>query len=318
MQTSGKNKLAVIVVCDDQSQFFAFDDTLHEFGFELMGCFSSEQVLSGKSSTLPKQLIWLIDVHFDGELQDIVDANQPRLVLVGFAPAPSLGHLQAYQKWQNTLMRQLRQRLNLPHIKTTKQSPPKPWRFVLLLGASMGGISALKDFLSHLPAHMPIAIIVAYHFDAKMIHTLPKTLTQYNDWHCQVITTNQSLRSGSCLIVPIDRQIIFDSNGRIFLQDQDWGDGYQPNISAILKNMSDVYNHELISITFSGMGDDGSQYLTQIQQNNSHIWAQSLASSSCISQPKAMIDSGYCQFIGTPIELAKKVMMMSEAFNKPN
>ena len=313
LDASSKNRPLVVVVCDDRSQFFAFDDTLHEFGLKLLGCFSAEQVLNGKTANLPKRLIWLIDVHFDGELQDAVDSNQPYLVLVGFTPAPNLSNLQAYQKWQNALIRQLRQRLNLPQIQKIQQTTPKPWRYVLLLGASMGGISALKDFLSHLPAQMPVAIVVAYHFDAKMIHTLPKTLTQNNDWHCQVITTNQSLRSGSCLIVPIDRKIIFDSNGRIFLQNQDWGDGYQPNISAILKNMSDVYNNELISIIFSGMGDDGSKYLSEARSNSSHIWAQSLASSSCISQPKAIIDSGYCQFVGTPIELANQVITVVNA-----
>ncbi|WAJ73420.1 chemotaxis protein CheB [Moraxella bovis] len=71
-----------------------------------------------------------------------------------------------------------------------------------------------------------------------------------------------------------------------------------------------MYGSELIGIIFSGMGDDGSAYLAQIAQNKSHLWAQSPESSGCPSQPQAMIDSGFCQFFGTPLELAKRINHM--------
>ena len=55
------------------------------------------------------------------------------------------------------------------------------------------------------------------------------------------------------------------------------------------------------------MGNDGSQYLDVIQENNSQLWAQDPSLSACPSQPQAIIDSGYCSFVGSPVDLAQKL-----------
>ena len=55
------------------------------------------------------------------------------------------------------------------------------------------------------------------------------------------------------------------------------------------------------------MGNDGTQYLDLIQDNDSQLWAQEPSLSACPSQPQAIIDSGYCQFVGSPTALAEKL-----------
>jgi two-component system chemotaxis response regulator CheB/chemosensory pili system protein ChpB (putative protein-glutamate methylesterase) len=163
------------------------------------------------------------------------------------------------------------------------------------------------EFLDHLSPALPVSILLAHHFNQAMIGTLPRILNRHNDWRCQLITSSQRLRGGQCLIVPIDKQIVCDSTGRIILIDQAWEGDYKPAIGQILKNTSDVYGSELINIIFSGMGNDGSQYLDLIQDNDSQLWAQDPISSACPSQPQAIIDSGYCQFVGSPKALAEKL-----------
>ena len=55
------------------------------------------------------------------------------------------------------------------------------------------------------------------------------------------------------------------------------------------------------------MGNDGTQYLDLIQDNDSQLWAQEPSLSACPSQPQAIIDSGYCKFVGSPKALAEKL-----------
>lgn len=308
MRLDDHRQICVIAITDDKNQRFAFDDTLHQFGFTVAGCYGVEYLDSLPFTKLDKGLLWLIDVPLDDVLQTRILACEPYLILIGFNKAPSLSHLENYHHWQKVLIRQLRKACGLPALPKSKMTRyNRRWRYVLLLGASMGGIPALKDFLAHISAQLPLTVVVAYHFDGKMIHTLPKTLTAYNDWECQVITKNQSLRAGRCLIVSIDHQVVFDSTGMVRVLDKAWQAGYQPNISLVMKNMSDVYGDELIAIIFSGMGNDGSHGLSQVAQNHSRLWSQSIQSSSCTSQPQAVIESGFCQFVGSPLELACQV-----------
>ena len=176
-----------------------------------------------------------------------------------------------------------------------------------ILAASMGGPSAVKEFLDNVSPDLPICILLAHHFNPIMIESLPRILNRHNKWRCQIVNTTQRLQTGVCMIAPIHQKIVCDSTGRVILEDHDWTGEYKPAIGQLLKNTSDVYGSDLISIVFSGMGDDGTQYLDMIQDNDSQLWAQDPKLSTCSSQPQAIIDSGYCHFIGSPKALAQRL-----------
>ena len=311
LSKKNKDDIKVMVVAEDYHQRMAFSDTVRSCGFTLVGCVSRLQLK--KKSELADVVIdiWLIDSDYDDNVLTVTTASKPAAVLVGFSQAPYLNEAQQYAKWQRKLKRKLAHIFALPLLVDTpvqrNESPEIDWRYVVFLGASMGGPNAIKEFLDNVSPTLPICILLAHHFNRTMIDTLPRILNRHNNWRCQVITSSQRLRAGQCLIAPIDKQIVCDSTGRVILLDQAWSGEYKPAIGQILKNTSDVYGSELINIIFSGMGNDGSQYLDLIQHNNSQLWAQDPSLSACSSQPQAIIDSGYCGFVGSPADLAKKL-----------
>lgn len=303
------DEIKVLVVAESHRQRVAFCDTVRSFGLTLVDCVSRAQL---KDKLKPYKVaidVWLIDSDYDDNLAAAITASKSIAVLVGFSQAPYLNEGQLYTKWQRKLKRKLSQMLALPKLidSPADVSNPNPWRYVVFLGASMGGPSAIKAFLDNLSPTLPICILLAHHFDQVMIETLPRILNRHNEWRCQVITTSQRLQTGQCLIAPIDRQIVCDSTGRVILSEHAWDGEYKPAIGQLLKNTSDVYGTELVSIIFSGMGNDGTQYVDSIQDNHSQLWAQDPSLSTCPSQPQAIIDSGYCQFIGSPEALAQKL-----------
>ena len=310
-----KSDIKVLVVAEDHQQRMAFSDTVRSCGLQLVDCVSRVQLQEKLKSYAVLIDIWLIDGDYDNDMALATAASKPTAVLVGFSQAPYLNEAQQYAKWQRKLKRKLAQMLalpmlvdNIPYEKNTAyENEANDWHYVVFLGASMGGPSAVKEFLDHLSPVLPVSILLAHHFNQTMISTLPRILNRHNEWRCQLITSSQRLRAGQCLIVPIDKQIVCDSTGRIILLDQAWEGDYKPAIGQILKNTSDVYGSELINIIFSGMGNDGTQYLDLIQDNDSQLWAQDPSLSTCPSQPQAIIDSGYCQFVGSPTALAERL-----------
>lgn len=307
-RTKALEDIRVMVVSEMPHQRVAFSDTVRSCGLTLIDCVSRQQVT--RQHYQANADIWLIDSNYDNHMVAAIDASQPDTVLIGFNPAPFLNETQHYAKWQRQLKRKLALMLGTPEIASSKRFKAKDrssWQFVVFLGASMGGPSAIKAFLDNISTELPICILLAHHFNDKMIHTLPRILNRHNDWGCQVITTSQMLQPGRCLIAPVDKKIVCDSNGRIILCDEGWEGEYKPAIGELLKNTSDVFGPDLIGVIFSGMGSDGSQHLEQIQVNNSQLWAQDPNHSACASQPQAIIDSGFCQFVGTPEQLAQKL-----------
>lgn len=300
-------EIKIRVVAESQQQRLAFSDTVRSCGFSLVDCISRDQLKSSLESTQVD--IWLIDSDYDKQVADAIAASNSSAVLVGFNQAPYLNEVQSYAKWQRQLKRKLSQLLEMPMLidKPAYDSSTEPWRYVVLLGASMGGSNAIKTFLDHLSPSLPICILLAHHISHGMVETLPRILNRHNEWRFQVITTTQRLQAGQCLIVPVNQKITCDSTGRVILEEQNWAGEYKPAIGQVLKNASDVYGSDLISIIFSGMGNDGSQYLDIIQDNQSQLWAQDPKLSTAPSQPQAIVDSGYCDFIGSPEALAKKL-----------
>lgn len=311
LKEKNRRDIKVLIVAEDHHQRMAFSDTVRSCGFTLIDCVSRAKLQDKIEHMEAAVDIWLIDSDYDDDVATVTTTSKSAAVLVGFSQAPYLNEAQQYAKWQRKLKRKLAQMLALPALVDNpvyeSDTAKSDWRYVVFLGASMGGPSAVKEFLDHLSPALPICLLLAHHFNQAMIGTLPRILNRHNDWRCQIITSSQRLQAGQCLIAPIDKQIVCDSTGRVILLDQPWGGEYKPAIGQILKNTSDVYGNELINIIFSGMGNDGSQYLDAIQDNDSQLWAQDPSLSACPSQPKAIIDSGYCDFSGSPVALAQKL-----------
>ncbi len=300
-------QIKVVVVAESSQQRQAFVDTIHSCGLNLVDCLSKEAL---QKKGLPNQLdLLLIDTLYEQALIEVVEKSQVGRTLIGFSQAPYSNDRNNYKKWQRKLKRKLAKILNMPELidKKIYEKSTKDWTHVVFLGASMGGPSAVKEFLDNLSPELPICLLLAHHYDNNRIQTLPQVLTRQNDWRCQVINTSQSLQVGKCLIAPVEQKIICNSYGQVFLTDEVWQGGYLPSIDHIMLNASDVYGDLLINIIFSGMADDGSAYLSQIHKNRSQIWVQDPTSCISFNQPQAVIDSGFCDFIGTPQNLAMKL-----------
>lgn len=294
------------IVADSQKQRLALSEVVDRLGFFVVATFMAQELCI---LPLPAKCAWLIDTDdYSEKLQGAITQSRPSYVVLGFSEAPYKASGDVYERWQRIVMRRLSELL---HLSVPTKSPvlltPKPWRYVLFLGASMGGPDALKQFLDRLRVDLPLAILLAHHYDSQMLGGLPKVLTRHNHWRCKIITSSQKLQSGTCLVVPTDKKVICDSTGRVMLTDQPWSGGYRPNIGALLKNASEVFAGQLYAIIFSGMGDDGSQHAGELPVNGSTLWAQDPATCQSPSQPQAFIDSGVCQFIGSPVVLADKL-----------
>lgn len=314
--------LRFIVVAEQNHQRVAFSDTIHDWGYDLVDCITTANL--NEKHFQQSADIWLIDTERDYEIvQSIEEHTKCHLpkVLVGFVDAPLVNDSLHYAKWQRQLKRKIAHTLNRPEILNNLSQisePITPWRYVVLLGASMGGPIAVKDFLDELPSNLPITILLAQHFDTNMLNTLPRVLNRHNNWRCEIINSSQHLLAGRCFIVPLDFSIVCDSNGRIITQKKSWQGIYQPSISQILENCSHVFGQHLISIIFSGMGNDGSPVAKTVKQNGSTIWVQTPDSSACPSQPQSMIDTGLVDYIADPKQLARALIKLCRYGNLPH
>lgn len=313
MLSQHQSPLRFFIVAEYQQQRLALSDTIRSWGFEVVACLAASQLTTAHFQQNVD--VWLVDTQEDDaiiqNIENAATADLTRLVLLGFVPAPYMNDSWLYGKWQRQLKRKIAsmlERSDLIEPYDAAKTQLRPWKYVVLLAASMGGPMAIKEFLDNLPEDLPVSLLLAQHFNQNMLNTLPRILNRHNDWRCEVLTSSQKLLTGRCLILPIDQSVICDSNGRLLLQKKPWQGQYKPSISQVMTNCSEVFGNRLINIVFSGMGNDGSNAALTVKQNGSVIWAQSPTSSICASQPQSMIQSNQVTFIGTPKQLAEQLI----------
>ena len=244
------------IVAEENQQRLAFSDTIRSWGFEIVECLAASQLT--EKHFQQKVDVWLVDTQDDyAVIQNIekqLNVNLTKVVLLGFVTAPYLNESLLYAKWQRQLKRKIAIMLErsdlLAHYEAAKREI-KPWKYVVLLAASMGGPLAIKEFLDNLPEDLPVSLLLAQHFNQNMLNTLPRILNRHNEWRCDIVTNTQKLLSGRCLILPIDHSVVCDSNGRVILQRKPWQGSYKPPISEVMRNCSEAFGNYRMDAQFA-------------------------------------------------------------------
>lgn len=276
--------------------------------------------------------LWVVDLSREDRWQPFLDhileqAAAPLLFCDGQAPARTAEH---YPRWERRLVTKLVDYIGAPaveeRLETLPRAPaptpiPEPQEFqalpdgerngaqrVWVLGASLGGPAAVKQFLDCLPPHLPVAFILAQHIDGGFLDTLCQVLCRDSQVSCRVAGNGSRLAHGHLLVAPVDQSIEFNGNGSVRRSGQGWEGPYAPCIDQVLHNVADGFGHCDGAILFSGMGNDGAIAAPRLAAGGTRIWAQSAESCAVSSQPDAVRETGCVAYNGTPEQLARQLV----------
>lgn len=316
------------VIADDNLQGHLLSSAVTSQGFELAvntepGKLDNSWFSSGELG------LWLVDLTDEDKWSDfldqLLDSPVPILFCDGLAPARNT---EGYPHWERRLLAKILSYVPKPALpaepldalsKTSHITIPQPPEFkttdlnqqpqrICVLGASMGGPQAIKQFLDCLPAGLPVAFLLAQHIDQMMLDTLGKVLCRDNHYECRIAYDGESLRYGRVLIAPITYEITFSREGRIYSTGKQWEGPYSPSIDQTIANATQCFGDQASAILFSGMGNDGAIAAPKLAAQGGAVWAQSAASCIISSQPDATRETGCVTFNGTPDELALQLV----------
>ena len=311
----------LFIVADRPLQRIALAEMIQSCGFDIVDNLPPDRLQALHFTTNPD--LWLLDVVHQDSISERIGFDAP--VMFGIDAAPQLTDRQAYGKWMRVLSRKLIKLLGHPPplllcddqpestIVVVEEQPS--WQYVCVLAASMGGPNAVKAFLDALPSDLdlPVAFLYVQHIDPYMQELLPRILVRQNNWRSRLIKDEPVLlTAGEILIVPATRMLSMDAKGLLTPLDTRWPGQYQPSINEVLLRASQAFSDRLLTIVFSGMGEDGIQAAQQVTQQHGLIWAQTAISCDCSSQPDAMRATGQVTFNGSPEMLAQKLQVFLE------
>jgi len=179
---------------------------------------------------------------------------------------------------------------------------------VFVLGASIGGPEAVRDFLGALPAGFPVLFVLAQHMGEEFLELMSAQLRKSIALTVRNPTHGERVGHGEVLIVPTTHRLQVDGDGVITLAHLPEKPPYSPSIDMVLRDVADQFGDRAGTIIFSGMAHDaieGSQYL---KSKGGTVWVQDPDTCVISSMVDGAREAGIVTFMGSPAQLAEKMI----------
>lgn len=187
--------------------------------------------------------------------------------------------------------------LTEPGSKSLSKSSKKDHRQfpVAAIGASAGGLEAIKIFLQNLPGNTGIAYVIVQHLSPHYESILPKLLEKETKMKVHKVEDEMPLQVNEIYVIPPDTYMnIVDGHLTLFPRENKQGI-FLP-IDFFFKNLARLYKHKAIGILLSGTGSDGTEGFKDIKAEGGITFAQD-GSAAFTGMPRSAVDSGFVDFV---------------------
>ncbi len=174
---------------------------------------------------------------------------------------------------------------------------------VWILAASIGGPEAMLRFLGEFKGDEPLLFIMVQHMDSEFVGMMEKQLQKNPKIPVKIAASGLKIQAGHALLVPVDEDIVIQSDGSISVKDYNPTRVATPCIDDVCADLISQLKKVNMAV-FSGMARDGVVGATNVFENGGTIITQTAASSVVSSISDEVRKLNMSQFDGKPEEMA--------------
>jgi two-component system, chemotaxis family, protein-glutamate methylesterase/glutaminase len=137
-------------------------------------------------------------------------------------------------------------------------------RDIIVIGASAGGIEALKVLVKGLPPDLPAALFIVQHLAPHATSWLPRILTRAGPWPAAHPHNGEPITSGRIYVAPPDYHLTLAS-GHVHLSRGPKEHGVRPAIDPLFRSAASTYGPRVVGVILTGMLDDGTAGLIAVK-----------------------------------------------------
>jgi chemotaxis response regulator CheB len=178
---------------------------------------------------------------------------------------------------------------------------------VWVLGASLGGPQAVRQFVMSIKSNLPVAFILAQHIGANHMSLLAEQLNRVTKFKVFTGYTGHMIRHHEIILAPTGKQISITPDGYVALKDEPPNTIYSPCINDVISAVAERYGDMAGTIVFSGMGDDGAVGCRSMAEHGGVVWAQDVDSCVMSSMPDQARKTNNVTFSAEPRKLAEEL-----------
>ncbi len=177
---------------------------------------------------------------------------------------------------------------------------------VVGLGASAGGLEALKLFFSEIPEKSGMAYIVIVHLAADQPSMMPELLQNKSLIPVEAARDDQVIEPNHAYVMPPDREILI-KNGRIQLKPLNKKSPRLP-IDIFFRSLAEDMGDMAVAVILSGTGTDGTLGIEELKAKDGLVIVQDETSAAYDGMPRSAVNTGLVDMIMPPGEMPDRIV----------
>ncbi|MFP4294993.1 MAG: chemotaxis protein CheB, partial [Halothiobacillaceae bacterium] len=173
------------------------------------------------------------------------------------------------------------------------------------VGASAGGLDALKELLSGIEHANDVIFVIAQHLDPKHPTILQDLLARITQLPVVLVQQDLTPTPGSIYLISpghnatiVDRRITLTPAAPV---------GPKPSINELFGSLAEDVADKTIGVILSGTGSDGAQGMIAIKAAGGITLAQDENSAKYSGMPRAARETGFVDLVLPPREIAQEI-----------
>ncbi|GAB5521316.1 MAG: chemotaxis protein CheB [Rhodothermales bacterium] len=182
----------------------------------------------------------------------------------------------------------------------------EPFRIVGI-GASAGGLEALKAFFENVPEQCPHSFVIIQHLSPDYKTMMAELLSRNTALPIYEVTDGMKVEGGSIYLIPPNKVMTLE-DGALFLQDRPGGQALTLPIDIFFQTLAAETGDESIGIILSGTGSDGTRGSRAIKEAGGMVMVQTPEQAKFDGMPLSVLRTGLADFITSVEDLPKELL----------
>jgi chemotaxis response regulator CheB len=175
-----------------------------------------------------------------------------------------------------------------------------------VLGASIGGPEAVREFLAQMPADADVVFLLAQHMGADFVDLMTQQLARATPLPVRSGGDGMRAAPGEVIVVPLADRLLIESDGEMRVVSSAQVSPYSPSIDQVLRDVADRFGADAGAIIFSGMAHDAIEGARYLHERGGQVWAQDPSTCVISSMVDGACEAGVVSVVAAPAELARR------------
>jgi len=175
----------------------------------------------------------------------------------------------------------------------------KDFSWLVVIGASWGGISALRSLLQNISVPFSYTVVVVLHQDRNKKSQLSQIFSASVPFSVLEAADKQCLEPGNVYISTPNYHLLVEQDGTLSHTIDRPVNFSRPSIDVLFESAADAFGERVVAVVLTGANQDGSAGAERVKRRGGRVFVQDPKEAEAKAMPLATISRADVDFIGS-------------------